>query len=98
MKAKKAPRLTYRQEISIIKNLPKIQRFIVAMKFAGVVLVSIGLEGIVTGNYWLTLVFIPFGVFVAMMPIKIRTDRCIACETHLTPGAAICPRCGAPQM
>ncbi len=98
VRAKKAPRLSYRQEISIIKNLPRIQRFIIAMKFAGVVLVSIGLEGIVTGNYLLTLVFIPLGVFVAMMPIKIRTDRCVACTAPLSTGQAICPKCGAPQM
>jgi hypothetical protein len=98
IKAKKAPRLTYKQEISIIKNLPRTQRIIIGLKLAGVVLVAVGLEGIVTGNYVLTLVFIPLGVFVGMMPIKIRTDRCIACTAPLPAGQAICPACGAPQM
>jgi predicted amidophosphoribosyltransferase len=60
--------------------------------------VAIGLEGIVTANYVLTAVFVPLGMFVSLMPIKIRTDRCIACQTPLSPGQAICPTCGAPQM
>ncbi len=90
--------MTYRQEIQTIQNLPKIQRFIVIMKIAGVFLVAIGIEGIVTGNWWMALFFIPVGVVVSMMPIKIRTDRCIACRTTLAPGASICRACGAPQM
>jgi len=98
VKAKKAPRMTYKQEIRTIQNLPKVQRFIVIMKIAGVFLVAIGLEGIVTGNYLFSVVFIPLGVFVSMMPIKIRTDRCIACQTPLTPGQSICTACGAPQV
>jgi hypothetical protein len=98
VKAKKAPRMTYKQEIQTIQNLPKVQRFIVIMKIAGVFLVAIGLEGIVTANYVLTAVFVPLGMFVSLMPIKIRTDRCIACQTPLSPGQAICPTCGAPQM
>src|SRR3990170_2974242 len=97
-KARKAPRMTYRQEIATIKNLPKVQRLIVIMKIAGGFLVAIGLEGIVTANYALALVFIPLGIFVSMFPVKIRTDRCIACLTVLAPGQAICPACGAPQM
>lgn len=98
VKAKKAPRLTYKQEIQTIQNLPRVQRFIVVMKIAGVFLVAIGIEGIVTGTWWMAVLFIPMGVVVSMMPIKIRTDRCIACQTLLAPGAAICPACGAPQM
>ncbi len=43
-------------------------------------------------------VFIPLGVFVSLLPIRVRTDRCIACANPLTPGQAICPDCGAPQM
>lgn len=97
-KARKAPRMTYRQEIATIKNLPKVQRLIVIMKIAGVFLVAIGLEGIVTANYLLAVVFIPLGIFVSMFPVKVRTDRCIACLTILAPGQAICRSCGAPQM
>ncbi len=98
IKARKVPRMSYKQEIQTIQNLPRIQRFIVVMKIAGVFLVAIGIEGIVTGTWWMTLLFIPLGVVVSMMPIKIRTDRCIACRTLLSPGTAICPSCGAPQM
>ena len=97
-KARKAPRMTYKQEIATIKNLPRVQRLIVIMKIAGVFLVAIGLEGIVTGQYLWALVFVPLGVFVSMFPMKVRTDRCIACLTVLAPGQAICPSCGAPQM
>ncbi len=98
VKARKAPRMTYKQEIATIQNLPKIQRFIVVMKIAGVFLVAIGIEGIVTGTWWMALLFIPLGVVVSMMPIKIRTDRCIACRELINPGTSICPACGAPQM
>ena len=98
IKARKVPRMTYKQEIQTIQNLPRVQRFIVVMKIAGVFLVAIGIEGIVTATWWMGLLFIPLGVVVSMLPIKIRTDRCIACQTPLRPGAAICPACGAPQM
>src|SRR2546429_3892100 len=73
LKARKAPRLTYKQEIQTIKNLPRTQRLIVIMKIAGVFLVAIGLEGIVTGQYLFTLVFVLLGVFVSMLPIRIKT-------------------------
>ena len=95
-KAKK-PRLTFKQEIQTIKNLPKLQRFIVATKVGGVVLVAIGIEGIVSGRYILPIVFIPLGIFVSMLPIKVRIDRCIACGAPLARDQVICPLCGAPQ-
>src|SRR3989442_2109048 len=78
LKARKAPRLTYKQEIQTIKNLPRTQRLIVVMKIAGVFLVAIGLEGIVTGQYLFTFVFIPLGVFISMLPIRIKTG----CASH----------------
>ncbi len=93
----KKPRLTFKQEIQTIQNLPRLQRLIVALKVAGVLLVAIGLEGIVTGKYLLPIVFIPLGVFVSMLPIKVRVDRCLACAAPLAPNQAICPVCGAPQ-
>jgi hypothetical protein len=98
LKARKAPRMTYKQEIQTIKNLPRTQRMIVIMKIAGVFLVAIGLEGIVTGQYYLTLAFFPLGVFVSMLPIRIKTGVCIACRSPLEQSQAICPKCGAPQM
>ncbi len=98
VKARKAPRMTYRQEIQTIRNLPRVQRGIVIMKIAGVFLVAIGLEGIVTGQYLFTVIFIPLGILVSMLPIKVRTDACIACRSPLERDRAICPECGAPQM
>ena len=94
----KKPRLTYGQEIETIRNLPRLQRLVVILKVAGVFLVAIGIEGIVTHTYLLALVFVPLGVFVSMVPIKVRIDACLACGSPLQPGTAICPRCGAPQM
>ena len=98
LRARKRPRLTYKQEIQTIRNLPRLQRAIVIMKIAGVLLLAIGFEGLVTGQYWYTVVFVPLGVFVAMFPIRIRTGVCIACRSPLNQGQAICPKCGAPQM
>lgn len=98
VRARKVPRLTYKQEIQTIKNLPRTQRLIVVMKIAGVFLVAIGLEGLVTGQYLYSIVFVPLGVFVSMFPIRIRTGVCIACRSPLERDQAICPKCGAPQM
>ena len=93
----KKPRLTFKQEVQTIRNLPRLQRLIVALKVGGVILVAIGLEGIVSGKYVLPIIFIPLGVFVSMLPIKVRIDRCLACAAPLGPHQAICPICGAPQ-
>src|SRR5437773_10824983 len=98
VKARKAPRLTAKQEIQTIRNLPRVQRGIVIMKIAGVFLLAIGFEGLVTGQYWYSVVFVPLGVLVAMLPIRIRTGMCIACQPPLQKDAAICTTCGAPQM
>jgi len=68
------------------------------MKIAGVFLLAIGFEGLVTAQYWYSVLFIPLGVFVAMLPIRIRTGVCIACQGPLQRNQAICPACGAPQM
>lgn len=97
-KVPKSPRMTFRQEVQVIQNLPRTQRLIVILKIAGVILVAIGLEGIVTGQLIYAAVFIPLGVFVSMFPIRIRTGRCIACLGLLEADQAICPACGAPQM
>ena len=91
-------RLSYRQELATIRNLPRLQRLIVIMKVAGVFLVAIGIEGIVTHTYLLAIVFIPLGVFVSMVPLRVRLDVCLACSSRLDRGTAICPQCAAPQM
>src|SRR6058998_585728 len=98
LKARKAPRLTYKQEIQTIKNLPRTQRLIVIMKIAGVFLVAIGLEGIVTGQYLFTFVFVPLGVFVSMLPIRIKTGVCIASRPPLEQHQATGPNCGARRL
>jgi hypothetical protein len=98
LKARKKPRLTYKQEIQTIRNLPRVQRGIVIMKIAGVFLLAIGFEGLVTAQYWYSVLFIPLGVFVAMFPIRIQTGVCIACQGPLQKDQGICPACGAPQL
>ena len=98
VKARKAPRLTAKQEIQTIRNLPRVQRGIVIMKIAGVFLLAIGFEGLVTAQYLYSVLFVPLGVIVAMLPIRIRTGACIACRAPLQKDAAICTSCGAPQM
>ena len=98
VKARKRPRLTAKQEIQTIRNLPRVQRGIVIMKIAGVFFVAIGFEGLVTGQYLYTILFVPLGILVAMLPIRIRTGVCIACRAPLQKDAAICTSCGAPQM
>jgi len=98
VRARKAPRLTAKQEIQTIRNLPRVQRGIVIMKIAGVFMLAIGFEGLVTAQYFLTILFVPLGVLVAMLPIRIRTGVCIACRSPIQKDAAICTSCGAPQM
>ena len=98
VKARKRPRLTAKQEIQTIRNLPRVQRGIVIMKIAGVFLLAIGFEGLVTGQYLYPVLFVPLGILIAMLPIRIRTGVCIACRAPLQKDAAICTTCGAPQM
>jgi|GEM_PF-2464008 len=97
-KAPKKERMTYRQEMQTIKNLPRVQRAIIAMKVGGVLLVAVGIEGLVTRTWWMALVFIPLGILVSLLPIRIRLGRCLACQSILEQDQAICPACGAPQM
>src|SRR2546427_12564521 len=75
VKARKAPRMTHKQEIQTIKNLPRAGRLIVIMKITGVFLVAIGLEGIVTGMYWLKPAFLPAGGLVSRLPFPLRPER-----------------------
>jgi len=90
--------MTFKDEIRTLKNLPKVQRLIVAMKVAGVFLVAIGFEGLVTRNWAMAILGISTGIFVSLLPIKVRLDRCIACLSPISRGEAICRLCGAPQM
>ena len=94
----KKKRLSYKQEITMLRQLPKAQRLIVALKFVGVVLVAIGIEGLITHNWWLALAGFATGLITSIVPIKVRMDTCLACSGPLEKGQAICPRCGVPQM
>src|SRR5437879_10832800 len=72
LKARKAPRMTSKQEIQTIKNLPRVQRLIVIMKIAGVFLVAIGLDGIVTRHYVSKLFYVPLGLVLSLRPLPRR--------------------------
>src|SRR5437879_13045409 len=96
VKARKAPRLTAKQEIQTIRNLPRVQRGVVIMKIAGVFLLAIGFEGLVTAQYLYSVLFVPLGVIVAMLPILLRPGMCIASRAPSHKAAAICTRCGGP--
>src|SRR5437899_12575783 len=94
VKARKAPRLTYKQEIQTIRNLPRVQRGVVIMKIAGVFLLAIGFEGLVTAQYLYSVLFVPLGVIVAMLPIRIRTAMSIPSRPPLHKDAQIGSVCG----
>ena len=81
VKARKVPRLTAKQEIQTIRNLPRVQRGIVIMKIAGVFLLAIGFEGLVTGQYLYSILFVPLGVIVRCC----RSVSGPACASHAVP-------------
>lgn len=91
-------RLSYKEEITMIRRMPKVQRAIVAMKFVGVVLVAIGIEGLITHNWALAVAGFAAGLVTSVVPIKVNVRACLACSGPLEKGQAICPKCGAPQM
>ena len=95
---KAAERMTYRQELDAIKRMPKLSRFIVILKVAGVVFFAIGLEGLVTANWVLGLSFLAVGLTVSLLPIQVRLRVCARCGRKLDLGQAICPHCGVPNM
>lgn len=91
-------RLSYKEEISMLRKLPRTQRLIVASKFIGVILVAIGLEGVITQNWALAIAGFSAGIVTSVLPIKVQTGMCLACNQPLGRGQSICPHCGAPQM
>ena len=97
-KVPKVLRMTSRQEMDAIKSMPKLSRLILIMKVAGVVFLAIGLEGLVTANWWLAVPFLVLGIAVSFLPIQIRLNVCARCGLKLDLGQAICPRCGVPNM
>ena len=102
VKAFKVPkagqRMTYRQEMDAIRKMPKLSRFVLVMKVAGVVFFAIGLEGLVSARLWLAFSFLLLGLFVSLLPIQIRISVCARCGRKLDVGQAICPSCGVPNM
>jgi len=97
-KVPKADRMTYRQEMDAIKTMPKLSKFILILKVAGVVLLAIGLEGLVTANAWLAVPFLTVGIVVSFLPLQVKLRVCARCGVKLDLGQAICPRCGVPNM
>src|SRR5438046_10674804 len=97
VKARKAPRLTAKQEIQTIRNLPRVQRGIVIMKIAGVFLLAIGFEGLVTAQYLYSVLFVPLGGIVAMLPLRIRAGVAIACRAPVQSHAPTRTRGRAPH-
>ncbi len=97
-KVPKVLRMTSRQEMDAIKGMPRLSRLILILKVAGVVLLAIGLEGLVTANLWLAVPFLVLGVVVSFLPIQVRINVCARCGWKLDLGQAICPRCGVPNM
>jgi hypothetical protein len=95
---KAGERMTYRQELDTIKRMPKLSRLIVILKVAGVVFFAIGLEGLVTGNWFLGVPFLVVGLAVSFLPIQVRLRICARCGRKLDLGQAICPSCGVPNM
>ena len=94
----KKKRISFRQEQMMLRKLPKTQRLIVALKFVGVVLVAIGLEGIITHNWALAGAGFATGLVTSIVPIRVSIASCLACSGPLEKGQAICPRCGVPQL
>lgn len=94
--------MTYRQEIDAIKTMPRLSRFILIMKVAGVAFVAIGLEGLVSwgqpGRPIIAVVFLALGIGVELLPMQVRINVCARCGRKLDVGVAICPRCGVPNM
>ncbi|HEV8595562.1 MAG TPA: hypothetical protein VGR51_08550 [Thermoplasmata archaeon] len=97
-KVPKGDRMTYRQEMDAIKTMPKLSRFILILKIVGVVLLAIGLEGLVTANFWLAVPFLLLGIVVSFLPLQVKINVCARCGVRLDIGQAICPRCGVPNM
>lgn len=97
-KLPKERRMSSREEMETIKAMPRLSRAILILKLAGVVFFAIGLEGIVTGRYVLAVSFLGLGLFVSLLPIKVRINLCGRCGRKLDVGQAICPSCGVPNV
>ena len=95
---KEGQRMSYREELETIRRMPKLSRIILILKVAGVVFFAIGLEGIVSGRLVLAASFMLLGLFVSLLPIKVRLQVCARCGRKLDVGQAICPSCGVPNM
>lgn len=91
-------RLSKDQELAIIRSLPRLQRLILISKVSAVVFFAIGLEGIVTPQRWLAVVFIPLGVALAIWPIRMKFNVCPRCGVRMPMGQAICRECGVAVM
>ena len=105
-KAHKVPkageRMTYRQEMDRIRNMPKLSRIILILKVTSVAFFAIGLEGLVSWNQpgrpLIAVTFLTLGVVLQFIPIQVKINVCVRCGFRMDLGVAICPRCGVPNM
>jgi rubrerythrin len=97
-KVPKAARMNYREEIETIRRLPKAQRFVLIVKILGVFLFAIGSERLVVGQWIFGLSFIALGIFVSVLPLRIKMFVCPGCGRPKQKDQAICPHCGVPDM
>ncbi len=88
-------RLTKEQELRILKSLPKLQKAILISKVSAVMFFAIGLEGLVTLNWPMAVIFMAIGIVLAIWPIRMNFPNvCPRCGTALPKEAAICSNCG----
>lgn len=92
-------RLTKEQELRILRSLPKLQKAILISKVSAVMFFAIGLEGLVTTNWPMAIIFMAIGVVLAVWPIRMNFPNvCPRCGTVLPKDAAICSNCGVAVL
>lgn len=92
-------RLTKEQELRLIRSLPKLQKAILISKVSAVMFFAIGLEGLVTLNWPLAIIFMAIGIALAVWPIRMNFPNvCPRCGTPLPREAAVCSNCGVAVL
>lgn len=92
-------RMKRKDEIRLIKSLPRMQKAIVISKVSAVVLFALGLEGIVTATWWMAAVFLPLGVLFTVWPVRMDVPNVCPRCSHVSPkDATLCEECGVALM
>lgn len=82
----------------ILKSLPKLQKVILISKVSAVMFFAIGLEGLVTLNWPMAVIFMAIGIVLAVWPIQMNLNICPRCGTRLAAAAAVCSECGVAVL